>query len=124
MSNNETSDLQQAALQEIDSIPRNQEEPVFREPWEAEVFAMAIRLHQRGLFSWNEWSIALGQTIKQAQELGDADHGDTYYTHWLVTLERMVMDKKIGDQNNLNQLYAAWNEAAQSTPHGKPIEID
>jgi hypothetical protein len=28
------------------------EEPVFREPWEAQAFSMAVALHERGLFTW------------------------------------------------------------------------
>ena len=69
-------------------IPRDDDGPVFREPWEAQAFAMALALHERGLFTWTEWAAALADEIKRAQAAGDPDTGETYYRHWLATLER------------------------------------
>ena len=66
--------------------------PVFREPWEAQAFAMALALHERGLFTWPQWAAALSRQITQAQTAGDADLGDTYYQHWLLALESLVTD--------------------------------
>ena len=53
--------------------PMCSDEPVFREPWEAHAFAMAVTLHQRGLFTWTEWAAALAAQITKAQAMGDAD---------------------------------------------------
>ena len=69
------------------------EGPVFREPWEAQAFAMTLALHERGLFSWPEWAATLGDEIKRAQAAGDPDTGETYYRHWLNALERIVAAK-------------------------------
>src|SRR5580698_11484396 len=74
------------ATQSVQSIPRNDEGPVFRAPWEAEAFALAVSLNERGLFTWTEWATALGDEIKKAQASGDPDTGETYYFHWLATL--------------------------------------
>ena len=63
-------------------------EPVFREPWEAHAFAMAVRLHEQGLFTWPEWAAVLAEEIARAQSAGDPDTGDSYYHHWLAALER------------------------------------
>lgn len=123
MRDNETAIRQHNLLQQVESIPRKYDEPVFNEPWEAEVFAMTINLHSQGLFTWKEWAGGLALTIQQAQQNGDPDLGDTYYLHWLNTLERLVVARQIGDQSRLDELYAAWNKAALSTPHGEPIEI-
>ena len=71
-------------------IPRDADGAVFREPWEAQAFALALSLHERGSFSWNEWTAALGDEIKKAQAGGDPDTGETYYHHWLNALERLV----------------------------------
>src|SRR6266851_5838816 len=60
---------------------------VFREPWEAQAFAMAVALHERGLFGWSEWTALLGDEIKRAQASGDHDTGETYYRHWLAAIE-------------------------------------
>ena len=42
----------QRATQAVPSIPHDAEGPVFREPWEAQAFAMALALHERRLFTW------------------------------------------------------------------------
>jgi len=66
------------ATRTVPGIPRDNDGPVFREPWEAQAFAMALALHGRGLFSWNEWAQALADEIKRAQAAGDPDSGETY----------------------------------------------
>src|SRR6202035_47990 len=78
------------ATQDVPGIPRDAEGPVFREPWEAQAFAMALALHERGLFTWPEWAATLAGEIKRAQAAGDPDTGETYYRHWLNALERLV----------------------------------
>ena len=79
------------------NIPRDEDGPVFREPWEAEAFALAVSLNERGLFTWKEWAKILGEEIKKAQAAGDPDTGETYYQHWLATLERILSEKGIAD---------------------------
>ena len=81
----------------VPGIPRDAEGPVFREPWEAQAFAMTLALHERGLFSWPEWAATLGEEIKRAQAAGDPDTGETYYRHWLNALERIVAAKGLAD---------------------------
>ena len=107
----------------VPSIPRDAEGPVFREPWEAQAFAMALSLHDRGLFSWSEWADVLGEEIKRAQADGDPDTGETYYLHWLATLERVVARKGVADSSTLARYHDAWDRAADRTPHGMPIEL-
>jgi len=105
------------------SIPRGPDGPVFREPWEAQAFAMALALHQRGLFTWTEWAATLADEIKRAQAQGDPDSGETYYRHWLNALERVVADKGVTDRATLTRYRDAWDRAADLTPHGRPIEL-
>jgi len=107
----------------IPSIPRDAEGPVFREPWEAHAFAMALTLHERGLFSWTEWAATLAEEIARAQTQGDADTGDTYYRHWLATLERLVAEKDVASSAMLTRYRDAWDHAADRTSHGAPIEL-
>ena len=104
-------------------VPRDKQDPVFREPWEAQAFAMALALQQRGLFTWSEWAEALGDEIKRAQRAGDPDTGATYYRHWLATLERLVAKKGIASEKTLGRYREAWEHAADRTPHGTPIEL-
>ncbi len=51
-----------------------------------------------------------------------ADSGDTYYLHWLATLERMVAEKGVSNAQTLRRYHDAWDHAADRTPHGQPIE--
>ena len=111
------------ATQEVPSIPRDADGPVFREPWEAQAFAMSLALHERGVFSWNEWAAALGAEIKRAQIAGDPDTGETYYLHWLAALERLVAEKGVTTPDTLHRYRDAWNHACDRTPHGQPIEL-
>ena len=107
----------------VPSIPCDAEGPVFREPWEAQAFAMALKLQERGLFTWGEWAQMLGDEIKRAQAAGDPDTGATYYRHWLAALERIVAEKGVTDRATLTRYYDAWDHAADRTPHGVPIEL-
>ncbi len=97
--------------------------PVFKEPWEAKGFAIVLALHQRGLFTWNEWAQALAEQIAQAQRRGDADLGDTYYRHWVAALESLVERKGASTTAELERCRCAWDHAADRTPHGVPIEL-
>jgi nitrile hydratase accessory protein len=104
--------------------PRDDGSPVFREPWEAQAFAMTLLLHQRGLFSWSEWAAALAAQIQEAQAAGDADRGDTYYHHWLAALEALVAVKGASSPEELSSYRRAWAHAADRTPHGQPIDLE
>jgi nitrile hydratase accessory protein len=111
------------AIAAMPDIPRGPEGPVFREPWEAEAFAIAVALHERGLFSWGEWTAVLGDEIKRAQVKGDPDTGETYYRHWLTALERIVAEKGVTNMAALARYRDAWDHAADRTPHGMPIVL-
>lgn len=104
-------------------LPRDGDEPVFREPWEAQAFAMAVRLHERGAFTWPEWAAALSAEIKRTQSAGDRDLGDTYYEHWLNALETLVAEKGLIARADMNRRRDQWRRAYLATPHGEPIEL-
>ena len=111
------------ATNALPGIPHDDIGPVFREPWEAQAFAMALALHGRGLFTWNEWAAALAEEIRRAQQRGDPDTGETYYRHWLAMLERLIAEKGVTTSETLHRYRAAWDHAADRTPHGSPIEL-
>jgi nitrile hydratase accessory protein len=111
------------ATEAVPSIPRDAEGLVFREPWEAQAFAMTLTLYDRGLFTWPEWAATLAEEIKRAQAAGDPDTGETYYRHWLNALERMVAEKGVTNAGTLARYRDAWDHAADRTPHGTPIEL-
>jgi nitrile hydratase accessory protein len=111
------------ATPEIPGIPRDDDGPVFREPWEAQAFAMTLALYDRGLFTWPEWSATLAEEIKRAQAAGDPDTGETYYRHWLSALERLIAEKGVATTDTLHRYRDAWDHAADRTPHGRAIEL-
>jgi nitrile hydratase accessory protein len=112
-----------AVADAVPGLPVNDEGPVFGAPWEAQAFAMAVALQQRGLFTWKEWAVTLGEAIKEAQRQGDPDTGATYYRHWLAALEHVVARKGLTDGRTLARYQVGWSHAASRTPHGTPIEL-
>jgi len=121
------SDAVRGALADVPGIPCDGEgsgaAPVFAEPWQAQAFAMALALQQRGVFTWQDWAVTLGAEIDKARAAGDPDDGSTYYLHWLATLERLVAEKGVASAEMLDRYVHAWDHAADRTPHGTPIEL-
>ena len=103
--------------------PRDGEGPVFAEPWEAQAFALTLKLHEAGHFTWAEWTETLSAEIKAAQARGDPDLGDTYYRHWLAALERLAAEKGLVPTSALDARKAAWHQAFLDTPHGQPVAL-
>ena len=108
---------------QLPSLPRDEDGPVFKEPWEAEAFAMTLNLYAQGYFTWLEWAERLGAEISAAPDTGDADRGDTYYLHWLKALEGLVAEKGLLTTDDLANRRDAWDKAARATPHGQPIML-
>jgi nitrile hydratase accessory protein len=98
-------------------------EPVFAEPWQAQAFALAVRLSAQGYFTWKEWAAALAEELKAAADRSEPDDGSHYYRHWLAALEKLVVAKRLTDQPALLARKEAWAEAYRHTPHGKPVEL-
>ena len=111
------------AIDGVPGIPCDTEGPVFSAPWEGQAFALALALHERGVFTWGDWAERLGEEIRRAQAAGDPDTGETYYQHWFNTLERVVAEKGVASRETLTSYRDAWQRAAHRTPHGKPIEL-
>jgi nitrile hydratase accessory protein len=104
-------------------LPRDEDGPVFAEPWQAEAFALAVTLSQRGHFTWPEWAATLADELRAAAARGEPDDGTHYYEHWLAALERLVTAKGLTDPAALQTRKVAWIDAYQSTPHGRPVEL-
>jgi nitrile hydratase accessory protein len=107
----------------LPGIPLDGKEPVFAAPWQAQAFALALTLYDKGLFTWPEWAAALSSEISRAQAAGDPDTGETYYLHWLAALEKMVAAKRVTTPEVIARYHRAWDAAADRTPHGAPIEL-
>ncbi len=110
-------------LAALPALPGDEAGPVFRAPWEAQAFAMAVRLHERGHFTWSEWAGRLAAEIAAVRARGEPDNGSQYYTHWLAALEKLVAEKGLLAARELEVRRDEWKEAARATPHGQPIEL-
>ncbi len=95
--------------------------PVFAEPWQADAFAMVVALHDKALFSWDEWAQALSAQLKRPGALEDASD---YYHCWVAALESLIAHKNIARVADIDHLAAAWQRAAHATPHGQPIKLE
>jgi nitrile hydratase accessory protein len=104
-------------------LPCDEGGPVFAEPWEADAFALAVRLSVQGHFTWKEWAAALADELAAAAARGEPDDGSRYYLHWLTALERLVVAKRLSDPAELLARKEAWIAAYQHTPHGQPVEL-
>jgi nitrile hydratase accessory protein len=110
-------------LAALPSLPRDEGGPVFAEPWEAQAFALAVKLSEQGHFTWKEWAAALAGELKAAVDRDEPDDGTRYYQHWLAALESLVAAKGLSDPAALLARKEAWAEAYRHTPHGKPVEL-
>jgi len=107
----------------LPQLPRDAGGPVFAEPWQAQAFAMAVRLSEEGHFTWKEWADVLAAELKAAADRGEPDDGSHYYDHWLAALEKLVIAKQLTDRDALLARKEAWADAYRHTPHGKPVEL-
>lgn len=55
---------------------------MFAEPWQAQAFALTLKLHEDGAFSWKEWA----QTLSDELAGDPTDDGSRYYEHWVAAL--------------------------------------
>lgn len=115
-------------LRDLIVVPRRsgsfnigEDAPVFAEPWQAEAFAMVVALHERGLFTWEEWAQALSARLKRP---GTLDDGSDYYQCWLEALESLITEKHIAVKSDIDLLTESWQRAANATPHGQPIRLE
>ena len=104
----------------IPGLPSDETGPVFREPWEAQAFAMTVKLHAAGHFTWTEWARRLGAEIEAA---GAGHDASAYYELWLRALEKLVAENGLLSADDLARRTQAWAKAARQAPHGQPIGL-
>ena len=115
--------VDQARLDSLPPLPRDEEGPVFAEPWQAQAFALAVKLSEQGHFTWTEWAEALADELADATDRGEPDDGTRYYHHWVAALERLVTERGLSDAPALADRKEAWADAYRHTPHGQPVKL-
>ncbi len=112
-----------ALLDALPRLPRDGDGLLFAEPWQAQAFALAVDLSRSGRFTWPEWAGTLGAVLAEAAARGEPDDGSQYWHHWLVALERLVLEKGLSNSADLDSRTEAWREAYRATPHGQPVAL-
>jgi nitrile hydratase accessory protein len=107
----------------IAPLARRDSEPVFEEPWQAEVLAVAFALAEGGLFTRGAWSAALGEELRRAEQGGEPDTAETYYRAALAALERLTTAGGALTSESLALRTEDWRQSYLDTPHGKPVEL-
>lgn len=110
-------------LATLPALPRNEDGPVFEEPWQAQAFGLAVKLSEQGHFSWKTWARTLADELADAEARGEPDDGSRYYRHWVSALERLVVERGLSDPSALTERKKAWADAYRHTPHGQPVEL-
>lgn len=119
-----TQNLSKQELDQTPLIPKDDDGPVFNEPWQARAFAMTLKMAEAKIFSWGDWCEALSSEIKLAQAAGDPDLGDTYYLHWLSALEKLIVAKQVSSEDRLQSVFDDWKAADHARAHGEaPVYI-
>ena len=118
-----TTSSESERLAALPRLPRDEGGPVFAEPWQAQAFALAVKLSEQGRFTWKEWAATLASELQAAADRGEPDDGSQYYQHWLAALERLVAAKGLADPAALLERKEAWAEAYRRTPDGSPVEL-
>lgn len=110
-----------------DAVPgplaRRDDEPIFDEPWQAQVLALAFTLIERGELGAGLWSEALGAELAAARARGDEDDPQTYYRCVLAALETLLADDGRVTPESVHARTEAWRRAYLDTPHGEPVEL-
>ncbi|MDE2876066.1 MAG: nitrile hydratase accessory protein [Gemmatimonadota bacterium] len=110
-------------LAALPPLPGDDDGPVFEEPWQAQAFALAVKLSELGHFSWKTWARTLSEELAAAAERGEPDDGSHYYHHWVAALERLVVERGLGEAVGLERSKEAWADAYRHTPHGQPVHL-
>ena len=97
--------------------------PVFEEPWQAQVLALADTLITGGNLSAKNWAQTLGAALKAADARGAPDSTETYYLCAVEALEELVAANTNIDKPAMTDRKDAWIQAYLSTPHGQPVKL-
>ena len=110
-------------MRQLDHFSGEETHKPFDEPWHAELFAVTVHLTQQNLFSWAEWTDAIGAQISKVKLICPIDGSYDYYTVWLHALIELISIKGITDSEAILEVQNRWADAYRNTPHGKPVKL-
>jgi nitrile hydratase accessory protein len=73
-------------------IPKDNGDVIFSAPWEARAFALVVKLHDAGHFSWKQWVETFSAEVARAENAEHIreGHTDDYYECWLAAMEKLL----------------------------------
>ena len=107
----------------LPGILRDETDPAFDAPWQAQAFALVVRLSKTGHFGWDEWIRVFSREIVRSPSRAGESENDTYYRQWLDALEQIVVEKGLLAPGEAQERASAWRAAYVNTPHGQPVEL-
>ena len=103
----------------LPGLPQDAQGPVFAEPWQAQAFALTLRLNAEGAFSWPEWTDALSRMRNREPDTC----GTRYFQDWVAALEGLIIKRGLVLATDLAKRKQDWTQAYRQTPHGRPVEL-
>lgn len=85
-----------------DSLPRKNGELVFEAPWEGRAFGMAVVMHDRGAYRWDDFRDRLVENI--------SDGSRPYYGSWLSALESLLLARHMIEPEELDARFQEFKE--------------
>lgn len=118
--------------EEAVALPRDEEGPVFAEPWQARAFAIVVKMFDQRHYTWPEWVDRFSAEIAApghyrrpessagvtAEKLaGDANRVDKhYFEHWLAACEKLLVAKGVMTKEELDDRASALAAAESPAP--------
>ncbi len=107
----------------LGALPREDcDAPLFKEPWQAQLFALTVNLSEAGHFTWSEWAATFADELARARAAGP-NTADTYFDRWLAALQALLAAKGLAAAADITRLHDAWQDAYAHTPHGQPVKL-
>lgn len=101
--------------------PRRNGQPVFAAPWQSRAFGMAMALHERGTFGWEDFRRRL---IAEIAETPDADQGhgrdpdgSLYYRCWLSALAAVLAERGLVTADELGRRSEEFRQGVRAEVH-------
>ena len=96
---------------------------VFETPWHAELFAITVHLHNKGVFCWPDWTARFSHALAIAGAHHSLDGSNDYYDVWLDTFIQFMAEQGVTDEIAIDGMSEKWRKAFLHTPHGMPVTL-
>lgn len=107
----------------VQPLRREDDGPVFDEPWQAQILAIADALVTNELVTPGQWSQTLGDALDAMNAEGAPDTAETYYRAVTSAAETLLAARGHVSGDAVDERVTDWARAYERTPHGEPVEL-